>query len=288
MARVTLEDLYTLLNNVNDNLSTKIDNIKKEVDTLNKKLDQKIEVVEDRIEALETENRNLKKKLNETEKILKKRNIILKGLAESESEDIVEKVIDLSKNKLGINLKIEDISECFRLGTPTQNKARPILLVLVSGIKKSELVSQRRLLKGSNIYISDDLSLEERKEKRLLGEKLKEARAQNKKAFIKGNKLLVDGESYSIEDFERQESDLPLGNPKPTENPTTQSSLSSSEIVGQQPDRSVISKAATEGIAETERKRKVQELSINESTDVPNKRVQYRTRLNSSTTTGKK
>ncbi|KAJ8977889.1 hypothetical protein NQ317_010084 [Molorchus minor] len=72
---------------------------------------------------------------------------------------------------------------------------------------KKEIIKNRRNLKGSNIYISEDQTTEDRKERKVLVEHLKLARSKNKLAQLKGNKLVIDGEIYVYADLEHKEHD---------------------------------------------------------------------------------
>jgi len=199
---VTLGDLYNLINTVNSRICTKIDDIKTDLNNLSDKFNKQITAVETKIDSLETENKELKRRLYSVEKVIKRKNLLIYGLPEADNENTVEIVVDVVKNKLDINLKSTEIANCFRLGKKIDKKHRPILLVLISNLKRSELLTNKGKLKGTNIFINEDLTQEDSNRRRTLVNKLKEARAHNRNATLKGNRLMVDGVSYTAEDFD--------------------------------------------------------------------------------------
>lgn len=282
---IKLGDLYTLLNSINDNLCTKIDNIKIDLDKLGSKVDKQLSSLERKIELLESENKELKHQVHLTQRFLKKKNLIIYGVPERNSENLVESVIDLIKEKLEINLRIEDISECFRLGKII-NKDRPILIGLVSSLKRTELLKNKTKLKGTNIFINEDLVAADRENKKFLVEKLKEARAQNREAKLKGNKLIVDGVSYTSEEAsgsrtlsviqDINQSNYPESQPEgeKLQTPKTVELLSHNSI-GNSKD------LLREEIPDSERKRKAQEIPNIFREGTAKRAAPYRTRANS-------
>ena len=93
--KITLEDIYKLVNSVNGNLSSKIDNIKANLQELNNKVNSQIAAAEHKIEALQAENYELKRKLIGVVKIVKKKNLIIFGIEETPEENPVESIIQL-------------------------------------------------------------------------------------------------------------------------------------------------------------------------------------------------
>ena len=123
---------------------------------------------------------------------------MLYGLKEANTpvEDI-QSVLDIITNKLKINCQFSDIRDVYRLGKPEQQKVRPVSIELVSYKLKLEILNKTKELKGTNIFISIDYTVEEYQKRKVLLHHLKIAKGNNYLAIIKNNVLFVDGEAYT-------------------------------------------------------------------------------------------
>jgi hypothetical protein len=138
----------------------------------------------------------LKTKLNVMEISDRKRNIIVYGYEEKRREtwlDIDTKLEDL-RRKIGFAKNI-DYDSAFRLGKKQMSKSRPILLKLIRLKDKFEILNAAKKLRGTNIYIHQDLSPEDRKINAILRTHLKEIKQHNPDAkcriLINRRELLV-------------------------------------------------------------------------------------------------
>lgn len=199
---ISLKEIYDLINAGNANISQKVDGVKKELTDLSLKYNKEISDIRCRVDLLQKEHKVLKDRLEVAEGLLKRNNLIVYGIVEEDEEtdlEILSKIIDILKERLKINLSIKDFSNCFRLGVKN-NRSRPILVELLSQLHKRDILRHRSSLKGTNIFINEDLSTEARKERKILLEEVKRARPNNKKAILKGNKVLIDGVLYTYSD----------------------------------------------------------------------------------------
>lgn len=96
---------------------------------------------------------HLKKELN-------KQNIIIHGIQESENEktELENKTISILNDKMKLNLTPSDVHQIYRLGKSGSNK--PIKLCLMNMKLKQEIFNKRSELRGTNIYINEDLPRE--------------------------------------------------------------------------------------------------------------------------------
>ncbi|CAG9820757.1 unnamed protein product [Phaedon cochleariae] len=202
--KVTIDDIYELLKEVNNNLTTKIEKIDQDLKTISAKVSQEIEETKDKVTTLETENSELKRRIEETERKLKSNNLIVYGIKEDNLEttaSLVDEIEKIIKEKLELNLNSSEITNTYRIGKD-KGKKRPILVTINSQMRKREILKNCYKLKGTNIYISEDLIGKDLEERKILVNYMKEARKNNKQASIRGNKLLVDGNLYSIQELE--------------------------------------------------------------------------------------
>lgn len=158
----------------------------------------KLEEGNQRIKLLEEENRELKLKLEQTERRLKKNNLIIFGLEKQEKD--TNFLCAEIKKVLKVDLSASEINNFYSLGK--QPKA-PLKLELVSYLTKQKILKNTKLLKGTGIFIAEDLTYQQRQEQRALKTYLNEARASQhyKKSFIRGNKLVVDNVKYTLDDL---------------------------------------------------------------------------------------
>lgn len=102
---------------------------------------------------------------------------------------------------MGIELKETDINNVFIVKT---DKGNPIKLEFVSYLKKSVIFKNIGKLKGTKIFIANDLCLEDRATQSILQQHLKHARSNNYCAKIKGQTLIVNGEVYTAQQLQKQ------------------------------------------------------------------------------------
>ncbi|XP_063956825.1 uncharacterized protein LOC135154505 [Lytechinus pictus] len=113
-----------------------------------KKSVEKVAVLEQRIDDLEQKSRS--------------RNIRIQGVPEVKDEDPEEAVIDIGR-RMGVNVTSSDFVRCHRLGPLVDKGARRSsprqLLVEFSSLRtRARIMGARSKLKGSKIFVNDDLT----------------------------------------------------------------------------------------------------------------------------------
>lgn len=144
------------------------------------------------------------KKITSLEREIRRRNLVVKGIPDSENENLeqtIEKVAKICET-LGVCFKPEiDLDEVKRLGRPTADRQRPVLLKLTTTNKKVEILGKTRKLKGTNIWIDEDFPKDIQEERKILIPKLKEANSRGQKAQLRYNKLIINGKIHCVKDF---------------------------------------------------------------------------------------
>lgn len=138
--------------------------------------------------------KNNEKRLNVVEKEMIKRNLIIFGVLENERNywELERNVIKILKNLNGNNFSENDIDFIYRMGRKgAQN--RPIKIGLIAYRKKIEILKNRKQLKGSQVYIEEELTKEEREENKKLIPLMLEKRKEGRHAIVRSGKLFVDG-----------------------------------------------------------------------------------------------
>ncbi|CAG9814759.1 unnamed protein product [Phaedon cochleariae] len=177
-----------------DSLTTQINDLKELVS----KSAGKVKQLEQEIEYLKTENKKLERD--------SKANNILVFNSDYRGGNLLNYTLELLNTNLDLNLTDADVDNIYTIGNSEENK--PIVLKFVRFITKLEVLKNSRKLKGKNLSIVEDLSKEERSERKILVNHLREARRNNKKAHIFRNKLYIDSKGFTYSELlELQEQD---------------------------------------------------------------------------------
>lgn len=166
-----LDKILNRMNEIENNLKTEISEIKN-ICLANQ---QKYTELESTVKQQQATINYLSREVN-------RNNIIIFGLKASNSiADITHAFIQMTNQMLHIDVKEEDISKIYQLKQKNPDNIGPIKVGLYDFKLKSTIVNARTQLKGSNIFINEDLPLEYRirnKERRL-------ALAENNKKRLK-------------------------------------------------------------------------------------------------------
>ena len=174
-------------------------------------MDSKLERLINEMISIKQENSELKvkvikqdKKIEPLEREIKRKNIIIKGVVDEESETTKETIVKATRilQKMGIRIDAAmDIDDMRRIGKYREQRNRPILMKLVTGITKMEIIKNARALKWTDIWIEEDYTKAIQARKVLIP-KMKEARQNGHKAQIKYNKLIINNKVYDITEIE--------------------------------------------------------------------------------------
>ena len=198
------EDFSAILQQINDNLAqlnSKVDMIAHDLSVLKAQIDN----VEDFQNALEAENEELRLKIRELEENndklesqSRRENLLFYGIPESENEswkDTENKVNDILKS-IDIDPTPIVIQRCHRLTSTA--KPRPVIVKFLR-FKDRELIFSEAMkkLKSTPYRVSEDFTKRIRELRKKLMPFLKEARDDGKRAFIRFDKLIIDGTVFA-------------------------------------------------------------------------------------------
>jgi len=116
-------------------------------------------------------------------------NLIIFGLKKEVDED----TLALAQTELHNRLQIETmcLTEATRLGKLTKNKGRLIRIKVSSTDHKHDILSKTSSLKGTGIFINEDLIPKDQAELRKEVQKVKEARKEGKWVIIRNRKAFI-------------------------------------------------------------------------------------------------
>lgn len=158
----------------------------------------KIEELKHKVDQLEEENAALRERNEFLERNSRRNNIVVFGLGGQSVDLTVDYIRDRLCELVGIEIQRVDINNFYRLG---KNLNSPIKIEFTSYLKKKELISNCKKLKGTEVKILQDLTERQRKDYRILKQNLVQERQKNKNCFIRGNKLVVNNCEYTSSDL---------------------------------------------------------------------------------------
>lgn len=118
----------------------------------------KLEGQAEEIAELKETNAALLMKMDSCEQYSKMHNLRIFGLNENPNENLNRVLSDFVRTKLNIDITEDDIDYCTRIGKPIAGKSRGILLRVANFRHKQQIMKNRRNLRGSRVFIADDLA----------------------------------------------------------------------------------------------------------------------------------
>ncbi|KAH3751614.1 hypothetical protein DPMN_186182 [Dreissena polymorpha] len=71
---------------------------------------------------------------------------------------VADETISLLSKKLGLKLESKDVDVAHRLGKYAPNKNRPVIVKFVRQQTKIDIMQRAKLLKGTGVFINEDLT----------------------------------------------------------------------------------------------------------------------------------
>lgn len=118
----------------------------------------KISCQEDRIRKLEEKVDDLEVKLESAEKLSRQKTVRIYGVPESTEEIIGNKVLDIFKSKMGLNILPREVDKCHRIGSASNDWPRTVVVSFTGLENKNKVMKARNKLKGSRVFIAEDLT----------------------------------------------------------------------------------------------------------------------------------
>ena len=154
-------EFYKHLSNFSTEFTATITALQKQ-DTL---MESQLAVQKTVTNRLDEERKNLESYVGELEADLedlrqysRRTNLLIHGIAEDEQESTDNKVMEVFKDKLGLDLTLDDVGRTHRLGRKAPSKKRPIIARFNSYRKRKMVFDAKRKLKGTGIVITENLT----------------------------------------------------------------------------------------------------------------------------------
>lgn len=192
----SMEDIKQMIQEMMKQMDQNTKDLKQEIREIKLEMERKEatwgkekKVLLDRIEKLEN-------KYEVEEKQKKKKNLVIKGLklAHNMEEDVKKLFSEQLQSQVEIN----------NIHIRNKGKGNEIVIVeMTNWEQKQKIMAAKNKLKGTNIYIENELTWEERKIQWEIRSIAKEMRAAGKRVKIGYQKLISNGEVYVWEKNER-------------------------------------------------------------------------------------
>lgn len=195
----------TLLELLTKKIDQKFDELVSNIKRENESLTQQLLAANRNIDKLEKEKQILADRVTILEKRTRKNNIAVFGL-EIQTDNFTESCIAQINSLLQINITQADISDIYQ---PKNNPKAPVIVELLSAFKRREIFSKLKdnadALKKSKVFITNDLSLEDREILKILRRKKAEAEKDGQVAKIFGRYVVIDGVKYGYRELQLSE-----------------------------------------------------------------------------------
>lgn len=137
--------------------------LKREITVLNKKIADEKEEKNKLVDQIQKVNEAAEERINDQEQYGRRNNLRINGIEEEEADETADITTRKIVNKLNgriqdLNLEISDIDIAHRLGQKRRGSCRPIIVKFLSRLKRDRVIRNRKLFKGTNIYINEDLT----------------------------------------------------------------------------------------------------------------------------------
>lgn len=172
-------------------------------------INDKIVHMNAKIEAITGVYDDLHEKMHEIDKT-RRNNLLFYGikpdfLPEIQSQ-LEQKIHDIIKQNFQISRDVPLVKISRMISGPEVRGCRPVLVNFVHWKDREEILRKSNFLRGSNVFVSEDLSKKMREHRAELHKYARQIRTKspNKKCVIRNDKLLIDNHMY-VYDEDKQE-----------------------------------------------------------------------------------
>lgn len=168
--------------------------ITEKIQTENEKILNLLNEQNEKVQDLEERYKLLEDKYVKLDRQLRKNNVLIFGLNQTNNSGFEESVLTRINQLLNTDFSLLDCNNIYPIKS---QKTNPIKIEFISHLRKQLIFKNIHKLKGKGIFIANDLSYEDREDRKILIANLKEAKEKQLSAKIIGHKLVVNGDTYT-------------------------------------------------------------------------------------------
>ena len=187
--------MHTLSEDLKD-MKVSLEEYKKEVTTLKAEINQARKCNQ----SLAAENIEIKEEKFKLETYLRRQNLVIEGVNESEYEDVQNKVINLLADKCKIVLRAIEIDKIHRYGKSVAGRPRPIIIRFMSHSSRDRILFTYRGLKDkpSNLFVNEDLPYEIKTRRADVRAMANQAKSVGARVKLQGDRVVIDSKVYTF------------------------------------------------------------------------------------------
>ncbi|XP_030759774.1 uncharacterized protein LOC115885125 [Sitophilus oryzae] len=114
------------------------------------------------IESMTQSNRQsiikMEGRMDNLEYKIRQNSLRVVGLEDGSDENLVSKMLTLLNDAVRVKCCLQEINNVYRMGKMEIGKSRVTIVSFTSVLKRNEVFNNRRNLKGTGIYINEDLT----------------------------------------------------------------------------------------------------------------------------------
>ena len=193
-------DMQTYMSTLSDELKEMKVTIKEqrhEVAALRREIKQPHECNQD----LTDKNSYLKEEIPKLETYLRKKNLVVEGVEETNSEEVMDKVITLLASMCKIVLHSNEIDKIHRYGKSVAGRPLPIIIRFMSHSSRDRILFSYRSLKEkpTNFFINEDLPYEVKTRRADIRAVAKQAKSSGAKVKLQGDRVYIDNTVFTFD-----------------------------------------------------------------------------------------
>lgn len=160
--------------------------------TINSNINEKFKSLEYKNEFLENKLEEQNKKINNLERHIRRKNLVMFGIEDKEKsyEELVNIIISIINTYFKTSCDNNNIEEVRRVGKKGE-KPRPVIVTFATMGLKIKLQKNKKSLQNTQYYIKEDYPIEVLNKRRELQAQLQKEREAGNTAFINYDKLIV-------------------------------------------------------------------------------------------------
>lgn len=185
-----MEEIKKLIGEFRDEMRVGFRENQEEIRKLKEEMKKKEEIWEREKHQLRYKIQNLEDRLESEEKNKKRNNIVIRGV-NCEGENIKERTRGFLEKQLGVKVSIK---EAYTVGKRKEKKA--VVAKIEYWKEKQEVMKNKNKLRGTQIYIDNDLTMKERDIQSKIYDRANKEKAKGKRVKIGYQKLLIEGVQY--------------------------------------------------------------------------------------------
>lgn len=190
--RSTVDDLRKSL----EFTQGEVDNLRTEVKKLEKEKAADKTIIQDLRKQCHTANENceiLEDRCDYLEDYSRRNNVHITGMEERPGGETWEQTAEHVQNMLADKMQLPDIilERAHRVGQRSEQRARPVVARFLRFSDRELVMRNAKKLKGTNIFINDDLCPASQEKRRLQLPQLQQARREGKIAYFRHTKLVI-------------------------------------------------------------------------------------------------